>query len=68
MEIVQHRLDRDMSGMEGSRRELEQKLREEKEASESILNYLQKHYNVSSLSTSLTLCKIQVDRGLQSCA
>ena len=46
MERVQHGFDRGVEGLEGTKRQLEQKLREEKEASNSILDYLEKHYNV----------------------
>ena len=46
VEIVQHRLDNSVTGLEGSNQGLEQKLREEKEASQAILDYLNQHYNV----------------------
>ena len=47
MERVQHGFDRGVTGLEGSKAQLEQKLREEKEASKTILDYLEKHYTVS---------------------
>ena len=51
VEIVQHRLDNSVTGLEGSNQGLEQKLREEKEASQAILDYLNQHYNVCDYDT-----------------
>ena len=49
VEIAQHKLDTSSSGLEGSKQDLEQKLKEEKTASQAILDYLNKHYNVTNL-------------------
>ena len=55
VEITQHCYDRDAVDLEKRKSELEQKLAEEKKASESILNYLDKHYTVRNLSLSLSI-------------
>ena len=47
VEIVQHQLDMDVSKLEKDKEELEQSLKEEKVANETILEYLNKHYSVS---------------------
>lgn len=49
VEIAQHKLDTSTSGLESSKQDLEQKLTEEKTASQAILDYLNKHYNVLNL-------------------
>ena len=51
VEIVQHRLDNSVTGLESSKQGLEQKFREEKEASQAILDYLNQHYNVCGTNT-----------------
>ena len=61
VERVQHGFNRGVEGLEGSKGQLEQKLREEKEASRSILEYLEKHYNVrpsSQYSRYLIPCSV----------
>ena len=50
MEIVQHRLDRSVSELGEGKQTLEQRLNEEKAASGAILDYLDKHYNVTTHS------------------
>ena len=46
MQSVQQELEREVEALEGSKRELQQRLREEKEASRKILSHLDYHYNV----------------------
>ena len=56
MEITQHRLDTDTSELERRKEELEQNIGEEKAANQSILEYLNKHYDVSGMSPVLHTC------------
>ena len=53
MEITQHLLDRSASGLGKTKEELEQSLTEEREASETILEYLNRHYSVREFITDI---------------
>ena len=53
VEITQHLLDRSASGLGKTKEELEQSLTEEREASETILEYLNRHYSVREFITDI---------------